>query len=89
MMKAALKIYLVAHHFIKLSQVRVGECSLRMPWKGDRKDFVGFGGPRSRNDSEKTNLQGGSKKMSHKDLLLKFVLGVRFYFPICVLASEF
>ena len=35
MMNGALKIYLGAHHFIKLSQVRVGECSLRMPWKGD------------------------------------------------------
>ena len=34
-------------------------------------------------------VQGGSKKMSHSDFLLKSVLGVRFYFPICVLASEF
>ena len=36
-----------------------------------------------------TKIQGDSKKMSHKDFLLKSVLGVRFYFPICVLASEF
>ena len=35
------------------------------------------------------HIQGGSNKMSHKDFLLKSVLGVRFYFPICVLALEF
>ena len=35
------------------------------------------------------NNTGWLKKMSHKDFLLKSVLDVRFYFPICVLASEF
>ena len=56
MMKGALKIYLVAHHFIKLSQVRVGEGSLRMPGKVIIRILRGLGVPRSRQDSEKKNL---------------------------------
>ena len=32
---------------------------------------------------------GWLKEMFHKHFLLKSVLGVQFYFPICVLASEF
>ena len=34
--------------------------------------------------SSRANLQGGPKKMSHKDFLLKSVLCVRFHFPIWV-----